>query len=226
MSNKKLDEKKAIELLEIVYELLKIENIDYSSHSEFPDILNSKGELLRKIRFSALNGHDIVDILRSFKLALALSYMNPDFDESIWKVLYDTQAEIISNVLKYFMPDDILDWVESFEESAFYDDYLLLAVVDNITGNSKKIITNDDKFYHQKGVLSRPEFNRLSNVEKRVFIINELCQSDAARLWYNDLNQYLEDEGSFEEFYEVLKKINLQDKILFMQQVKINLGFV
>lgn len=238
MSDKQLDEKKALELLEIVYDLLYIGNKDYQSQSvakkldtdwsspEFTYALNSKGELLKKIRFSALNGYDIVDILNSFKLALALSYMNPDFDESVWKVLYDTQADTTSNVLAVFMPDEILDWVESFEESAIYDDYLLVEVVDNITGNSQKTVTNDDKFYYQKGILSQSNFNRLSNIEKRVYIINELHQSDAAKLWYNKLNQYIEDGGSFEEFYEILKKINLNDKNLFMMQVKKNLGFL
>jgi hypothetical protein len=226
MPDKKLDEKKAVELLEKVYELFQLHNLDYQHYTNSHDILNSKGELFKKIRFSALNGYDIIDVLNSFKIALTLSYMNPDFDESVMRLLDNTQKEITSKVLEVFMPDEILDWVDSFEESATYDDYFLVYVVDNITGNSKKLVTDDDKFYYQKGIIGQHEFNCLSKVEKRVYIINELYQSDTAKFWYNKLNQYIEDGGGFLEFYEILKKINLNDKNLFMLQVKKNLGLL
>jgi len=238
MSSRQLDEKNALQLLKTVYELIYKENKDYKSQSIFemihtdwfpPELtyaFDSEGELKKKIRFSELNGYDIFDVLTSFKLALALAYMNPDFDESVMRILDDTQNATISKMLEVFMPDQILDWVDSLEESANYDDYTLVHAVDSITGNSKKLETSDDKFFYQKGIISQPEFNRLTYLEKRTYIINELYMSDAARVWYDNLNEYNADGGSFEEFYAVLKKINLQDKNLFMQQVKKNLGLL
>lgn len=237
MPAKKFDEKKAIELLEFVHQLLSSDQNDYVSFPEhetvgvswyhpsnFPDIFSSNGALRNKIPFSALNGYDIVDIFNSFKLALALSYRNPEFNESALTLLNDTQLEVTSNVLRAFLPDEILGWVSHFEESSNYDDYNLVHAVDLITGNSQKVITNDDVFFHKNGVIDQADFNELSMSEKRIYFLTELYHSKDAKIWYSVLNDEIEHRGSFQEFYSGLKGLNVSSDFLFMSQVKESLG--
>ena len=177
----------------------------YFKYYEYPDIFNLTGSLRKKYRYSLLKGYDIIDVSNCIRLKIANNYWYAKESPFRETMLNLVNEDLISKVLRTFIPDSIEDFIELIRDGIDADCESGLYRFLNFARERFYVDYEYDGYFDRQW--NETVFNKIPIEEKKAIIYSTCYWSDKFREWSELYYEF--SWNGFEEDLEDFKKFIL-----------------